>query len=84
MSTKPNTLDKVGSFCVGKINYARNGGGNAFMRKYLYNNHHIEVNLESRNDIVWSSHYDLGKHAVYLATDEISYDEVDDVHAPFQ
>jgi hypothetical protein len=21
-----NTLDKVGSFCVGKMNYARNGG----------------------------------------------------------
>jgi hypothetical protein len=31
------------------INYARNGDGNSFMHKYWYNNHHIEVNLESRD-----------------------------------
>ena len=28
------SFDMVGSFCVDKINYAINGGGNAFMCKY--------------------------------------------------
>ena len=45
-------FDMLGSFCVCKINYARNGCGNTSMRKYWYNNHHIEVNLESCNDLV--------------------------------
>ena len=40
-----------GSYCVGIIYYAENGSGNAFMHKYGYNKHHIEVNLESRDDI---------------------------------
>jgi hypothetical protein len=33
------------------------------MVKYLYrpNNHHIEVNLESGDDLVWSSRYDSRK-----------------------
>lgn len=31
---KKNTLDKLVSFSVDKINYARNYGGIAFMRKY--------------------------------------------------
>uniref|UniRef100_A0A4W5MEM3 Si:dkeyp-3f10.16 n=1 Tax=Hucho hucho TaxID=62062 RepID=A0A4W5MEM3_9TELE len=34
MSTKLNKTDKVGSFCVSKINYVRNGNGNALMSKY--------------------------------------------------
>ena len=51
VSTNQNTLDKMESFCVGTINFARNGGGNAFMHTYWYNNHHIEVKLES-HDIV--------------------------------
>ena len=32
--TADRSFDMLGSFCVGKINYVRNGGGNAFMRKY--------------------------------------------------
>ena len=58
-------FDMVRSFCVCNINYERNGGGNAFMRKYSYNNHHTEVNLESQGYGVWSSHYDSGNHTVY-------------------
>jgi hypothetical protein len=42
---KQNKRDKVGSFCVCKMNYSRNVGGNAFIRKYLYNNYNVEVNL---------------------------------------
>jgi hypothetical protein len=37
----------VGSFCVGKINDVRNGGRN------VSNNHHIKVNLESSDDMVF-------------------------------
>lgn len=52
MSAKQNTLDKLGSFCVGKIHYVRKSGGNAFTRKYVYINRHTEVNLESHDDMV--------------------------------
>ena len=38
------------------MNYARNVCGNAFMRKYCYNNHHIEVNLESHDDLLCGPH----------------------------
>jgi hypothetical protein len=57
MQTDHFLFDMVGSFCVCKINYARNGSGNVLMRKYWYN-HHIGGNeLES--------HYDSRKNAVY-------------------
>jgi hypothetical protein len=49
----------VGSFCVGKINYARNVMTINHARKVVetpfirkYNNHNFKVNLESRNDMV--------------------------------
>ena len=42
----------VVSFCVDKMYYEKNGGENAFMHKYLYNIHHIEANLESRDEMV--------------------------------
>jgi hypothetical protein len=42
----------MGSFCVCKMYYARNGGGIVIMHKYWYNNHHIEVNFDSRDDMV--------------------------------
>lgn len=46
----------------------------------------------TRLHIVWSSHYDSRKNAVYKATDEISYDDLqrvvklhgDELDAPFQ
>lgn len=38
-------FDMLGSFCVCKTSYLRNGNGNALMRKYLYNHHHIENKL---------------------------------------
>jgi hypothetical protein len=41
-----------GLFCDGKMNYAKNVGLNAFMHKYLYNNHDIEVNFESLDDML--------------------------------
>lgn len=47
-----SSFDVVGSFCVSQNILVRNGGGNSFMSKYLYNNHHILVNLESHDDIL--------------------------------
>ena len=44
----------VGFFCVCKMYYARNGGGNAFIRKCCFNNYHVEVNLEACEDMVCS------------------------------
>jgi hypothetical protein len=44
------------------------------MCKYWYNNHHIEVNLESCDD-VWSSH----PKKSYKAKDEKSYDKLNKV-----
>ena len=46
------SFDMVGSFCVGKMYYARIGGENASMCKNVYNSHHIKVNLKSRDDRV--------------------------------
>ena len=84
-------LDMVGSFFVSQIKYTRNGGGNAAMCKYWYNNHHIEVNLESRDDMECGPlpHYS-GNHAVHQATNGINDDllRVGKVHrdldGPFQ
>lgn len=50
MSAK-NTLDKVRSFCVGKIIYAKTSVGTLLCANIDMRSNYIEVNLESRNDM---------------------------------
>ena len=77
------TLDKVGSFCIGKINDVRNGDGIAFV---------ITI-LESPDAMLCGPPTTTrGKLAVHQATDEISYDALhlelkvhgDELDAPFR
>lgn len=53
----------MGSVCVSKMN----GGGNTFMYKYLYSNHHFQVNLGvSRHDVVCGPHTTTRETAQFI------------------